>query len=95
VDGLSFYRLFAQVNALITNFTSTSQAAYWHVWAFITAVSQALMEQRFKLLQKEIANSMAKNVAATKQWIQAQVLLFQDGNTIQLNSDFTFGYPDA
>lgn len=83
----------AQVNTLIPSLTSTSQAAYWQLWTFIVAVSQNLMEQRFTILQTQIEASVASAVSGTVAWIQAQVLKFQAGDTVQINTDFTFGYP--
>jgi len=86
-------QIVTQVNTLVPTLTSKSKAAYWNMWAFIVAVSQNLMEQRFVLLQNQIESIVANSVAATAAWITSQVLLFQDGNTIQLNSNFTFSYP--
>lgn len=83
-----------QAEADLNGLTSTSKAAYWSLWAFIVAVSQAFMEQRFGLLQTEIEDTVASAIPGTEAWIQATVLKFQAGNIIQVNSDFTFQYPD-
>jgi len=82
-----------QVNSLIPTLTSTSNAAYWRLWTFITAVSQNLMEQRFTVLQTEIETTVSKAAPETLNWIQAQVLAFQYGNTIEIKSDLSIGYP--
>jgi hypothetical protein len=89
-----FAQIKAQVNTLITSLTSTSMAAYWQLWAFITAVSQNLMEQRFTILQQELETTASAAAPETTSWIQAQVLAFQYGNQIQINPDFSIGYPD-
>ena len=41
----------------------------------------------------QIETTVASAVPGTAAWIQAQVLAFQDGNTIQINPNFTFVYP--
>lgn len=83
-----------QAEASLNGLTSTSKAAYWNLWAFIVAVSQAFMEQRFGLLQTEIEETVASAIPGTEAWIQATVLKFQAGNITQVNADFTFAYPD-
>ena len=82
-----------QATAALNGLTSTSQTANWNLWAFIVAISQAFMEQRFAILQTQIENTVANAIVGTAAWIQAQVLKFQDGNVIQINPDFTFQYP--
>jgi hypothetical protein len=82
-----------QVNSLIPGLTSTSSVAYWRTWAFIVAVSQNLMEQRFAVLQTEIENTAAQAAPETTAWIQNQVLLFQYGNIIQINTNLSISYP--
>ena len=86
-------QIISQVNTLLPALTSTSKAAYWQVWSFIVAVSQSLMEQRFVILQNQVEALVSSNVAATVPWITQQVLYFQDGNTIELQSNLTFAYP--
>lgn len=87
-------QIVVQVNTLIPSLTSTSKAAYWRLWAFIQAVSQNLIEQRFQLLQYEIETTASKSAPETSSWVQAQVLAFQYGNIIQINPDFSISYPD-
>ncbi len=86
-------QIVAQVNSLLMGLNSTSQAAYWKTWTFIQAVSQNLMEQRFTVLQTEIENNVLIAIPETSAWIQAQVLAFQYGNAIQINSNFSISYP--
>jgi hypothetical protein len=86
-------QIVAQVNTLIPALTSTSQAAYWRVWAFIQAVSQNLMEQRFTILQNELEATAAQAAPETAAWIQNRVLLFQYGNVIQIYTDLSISYP--
>lgn len=83
-----------EAQTALSGLTSTSQAAYWRLWAFIVAVSQAFMEQRFGVLQTEIETTVASAIPGTPAWIQAQVLKFQSGNVVQVDTDFTFNYPD-
>lgn len=83
-----------EAEADLNNLTSFSQAAYWRLWAFIVAVSQAFMEQRFSVLQDEIEETVKDAIPGTPDWIQSIVLQFQAGNIIQINADFTFEYPD-
>lgn len=83
-----------QAEASLNGLTSTSKAAYWSLWAFIVAVSQSFMEQRFGLLQEEIEDTVDSAIPGTEAWIQAIVLKFQAGNIIQVNSDFTYEYPN-
>ena len=82
-----------QVNSLLPGLTSTSSAAYWRTWAFIVAVSQNLMEQRFTVLQNELEATAAQAAPETTAWIQNQVLLFQYGNVIQINTNLSISYP--
>ena len=72
---------------------SPSNVASWNLWIFICATFTAFLEQLWAILQLQIETTVASGVPATALWIQKQVLLFQDGNTIQVNTDLTFGYP--
>lgn len=62
----------------------------------IQVVSQAqnLLEQIMDTFTSEIETIISTAVPETAPWIQAQVLKFQYGNAIQVNPDFTIGYPD-
>lgn len=78
----------------LSGLTSTSKAAYWYLFTYITAVAISLLEQIWAILVNEIETDVSKAVPGTINWIQARVIDFQAGNVIQLNTDFTLSYPD-
>jgi hypothetical protein len=73
--------------------TSQSLVAYWILWTFIMATCTAALEQIMLIFWIELENIVAAAVPGTAPWIQAEVLLFEYGNTVAINSDFSVNYP--
>ncbi len=82
-----------QSQPALNGLTSTSKVAYWNLWTFIFAVASSLLQQIWAGLVDEIETDVAKAVPGTALWIQSEVLKFQDGDVVQINSDFTISYP--
>lgn len=82
-----------QSQSALNGLTSTSKVAYWNLWTFIFAVAANLLQQTWAILVGEIEADVSKEVPGTAPWIQAQLLAFQAGDIVQINSDFTIGYP--
>lgn len=80
----------------LAGLTSTSQVAYWKLWAYVQAVAINLFEQILDLFKIEIEDLLASNVPGTVPWIVNQVEKFQYSATnpqvVQINNDFTVGY---
>jgi hypothetical protein len=77
----------------LNDLTSNSQSAIWNVWAFITAQSINYFEQLMDLLKTEVEEIAASAVVGTSPWLKDRSLKFQFGDVVQVNSDFSVGYP--
>ncbi len=79
--------------ASLNDLSSNSQSAIWNVWAFITAQAINYLEQLQDLLKSEVETIAAAAVPGTAQWLKDRTLKFQYGDVVQVNSDFSVGYP--
>jgi hypothetical protein len=62
------------------------------MFTYIMAVAIQALEQIMLIFWGELETIVASAVPGTAPWIQAQTLLFEYGNTVTLNSNFTIGY---
>ncbi|WP_046245016.1 hypothetical protein [Hymenobacter terrenus] len=82
-----------QASPVLTNLTSTSQTSIWG--QFRDAIASVLqLNEQLQDAQEARMNTIADEaVPGTPAWLQRQVLKWQYGDTIRLNSDLTFSYP--
>ena len=86
---------YKNAQSALSTLTSTSKTAYWNLWIFIQAVAINLLEQIMSIFMSDIEAVIAEQVPGTAPWIKQQVLNFQYGDVVQINADFTIGYPAA
>jgi hypothetical protein len=77
----------------LSGLTSNSQSALWNVWAFVTAQSINFLEQLWDALRLEVEEIASKAVPGTALWLKDRALSFQYGDVVQVNDDFSVGYP--
>jgi hypothetical protein len=77
----------------LNDLSSNSQSAIWNVWAFVTAQSINFHEQLLDLLKAEVEEIAASAVPGTALWLKDRSLKFQFGDVVQVNPDFSVGYP--
>ena len=79
----------ATLSALLT---STSVTAIWNLFTYIMAVAIAMLEQIMLVFWNEVETIVSAAVPGTAPWIQAQCFLWEYGNTITLNANYTLSY---
>jgi len=80
-------------NAILANLNSPSQTSYYRLWTFISAVNYQIEQQMWDETQAQLQNLLFQNAPGTPQWLQQQVLNYQYGYTVQLNSNYQPYYP--
>ena len=85
----------AQKNAesALSDLNSNSQSAIWNLWAFIVATAINLHEQLIDLLVIQVETIAASAIVGTPKWLKDRCLKFQFGDVVQVNPDFSVGYP--
>ncbi len=70
---------------LQTALNSTSKVAIWRLWAYLTAVAIYTHETLWEIFRAEVQAVADSAIVGTVPWYQAQVLIYQDGDTLVYN----------
>jgi len=80
-------------NVNLQALTSPSQTAYYRLWTFISAVNYQIEQQMWDETQVQLQQLLFQNAPGTPQWLANQVLQYQYGYVVQLNSNYQPYYP--
>ncbi len=86
-----------KANPTLSALDSPSMVAIWNLFTYIVAVAQAVLEQIADVWISNTEAQLSISRPANPAWLRNQILLFQYSPTvpqaIQVNSDFSVGYP--
>lgn len=76
---------------LLEHLNSSSKVAIWRLWAYITAVTIFFHEKLWDLYKLEVEEKL-KAIPGTDAWLVKECKKFRYGDTLNFNSDGTYGY---
>jgi len=77
----------------LNKLNSTSQAAIYKLWAYITAAAIFTHELLWDIFREEINVTLEARINGTNEWYVGKALEYQDGNELKILSDGTrLGY---
>lgn len=83
--------------ASLSELNSTSQTGIYRLWKFITATVINYIEQLWDIYKAELETKIKNAAVGTNQWYKAKALEFQYSastpQVLQVNSDYSIGYP--
>lgn len=65
---------------------STSRVSVWRLWAYVTAVAIATLEQMFDLFRLDIAQMLENKTPGSLPWYREKAMMFRPGNTVYFDA---------